>query len=81
MPNTAGGVTTSRMTAYRPPIAPAIAPLSVIAFSFHAMVLIPAASAAASSCLIARSDMPNRERSIQPVSPIVPIISATASNA
>ena len=38
----------------------AIAALNVIARSFHASVLIPAASAAVSSCLIASSERPNR---------------------
>ena len=41
-----------------------MAPLSVIARSFHARVSMPAASAAASFCLIAISAMPKRERSI-----------------
>ena len=60
---------------------PAIAPLSVIALSFHASVRMPAASAAASSCLIATSDMPKRDRSTRLVSTIAPIISASASQA
>jgi hypothetical protein len=60
---------------------PAIAPLSVMALSFHASVLIPAASAAASSCLMASSDMPKRLRSSRPVSTIAPSISTSASQA
>src|SRR5258708_2193171 len=62
-----------------PPAAPASAPLSVMALSFHASVRMPAASAAASSSRIATSDMPNRERSTRPVSTIALIIIASES--
>jgi hypothetical protein len=49
-----------------------MAPLSVMAFSFQTYVLMPAASAAASFCLIESSAMPKRVRSTQRVSSIAP---------
>ena len=51
-----------------------LAPLSVTARSFHASVLIPAASAAASFCLIASKAIPKRDCSTFRVSRIVPSI-------
>ena len=59
----AGGVTTRRTTAYSPPAAAAMAALSMIARIFQRRASMPAASAAGSFCLMARSDMPKRERS------------------
>ncbi len=60
-------------------MAAAIAPLSVIARSFQAKVLIPAASAAASFCLIASRAMPKRDRSITCVSTMVANMMASPS--
>ena len=57
-----------------------MARLRVMARSFQASVLIPAASAAASFCLIASSAMPKRDRSMARVSRIVASISASASS-
>ena len=60
MPNTLSGVTTSMTTPYSPPATAASAPDSISASIFQRQVLMPAASAAGSFCLIAVSAMPNR---------------------
>jgi hypothetical protein len=52
-----------------------------MASSFHLSVRTPAASAAASSSLIAMSDRPKRERSTRIVISIATTISAVASHA
>ena len=61
-PNTESGVTMSCTTAYTPPATAVIDADNMIAFSFHTIGLMPAAIAAGSFCLMARSERPKRER-------------------
>ena len=57
-----------------------MAPLSVMARSFHASVSMPAASAAASFCLMAINAMPKRERSIRRETNMMTISMPSASS-